>query len=204
MKLQEIYIDRDIIGIDKPSGLLSVPGRSPLKQDCLLHRVQACYPEALLVHRLDMDTSGVMLIARSLPMQRALSGLFEGREIKKEYIAWVEGVVEQESGEVELPLRKDMEQSLPPRHIVDHQQGKPALTRWHVCERTQTRTRLALTPLTGRSHQLRVHMAEIGHPIVGDPIYGQRADRLWLHAQQLHFMHPTRQQTIELESPAPF
>ena len=130
MKLQEIYIDRDIIGVDKPSGLLSVPGRSPLKQDCLLHRVQAHYPDALLVHRLDMDTSGMMLFARSLPMQRALSGLFERREIKKEYIAWVEGVVEQESGEIELPLRKDMEQSLPPRHIVDHQQGKPALTRW--------------------------------------------------------------------------
>ena len=204
MKLQEVYVDSDIIGVDKPSGLLSVPGRSPLKQDCLLHRVQAHYTEALLVHRLDMDTSGIMLFARSLSMQRALSGLFERREIKKEYIAWVEGVVEQDAGEVELPLRKDMEQSLPPRHIVDHQQGKPALTRWRVCERTQTRTRLALTPLTGRSHQLRVHMAEIGHPIVGDPIYGQRADRLWLHAQQLHFIHPACQQTIELESPAPF
>jgi tRNA pseudouridine32 synthase/23S rRNA pseudouridine746 synthase len=204
MILQEIYKDVDLVAVDKPSGLLSVPGRSPLKKDCLLHRVQARYPEALLVHRLDMDTSGIMLFARSLPMQRALSGLFEKREIKKEYIAWVEGVVEQEQGVVELPLRKDMQQSLPPRHIVDHQQGKPAFTQWRVCERAEMRTRLLLTPVTGRSHQLRVHMAEMGHPIVGDPIYGKRSERLLLHAHHLRFTHPVQPCTIELESPAPF
>jgi tRNA pseudouridine32 synthase/23S rRNA pseudouridine746 synthase len=145
-----------------------------------------------------------MLFARSLEMQRALSGLFERRLIEKRYMAWVEGVLKPTEGRVDLPMRKDMEQSLPPRHVVDHAQGKPARTRWRVVEREPARTQVELLPLTGRSHQLRVHMAALGHPIVGDPIYGERRDRLLLHAAGLIFDHPLDGRRIELESPAPF
>lgn len=198
------YQDEALLAVEKPSGLLSVPGRGTDKTDCLLRRVQVDVSEALLVHRLDMDTSGLMLFARSLEMQRALSGLFEKRLIEKRYVAWVEGVLERDKGVVDLPMRKDMEQSLPPRHVVDHMQGKPASTRWQVVEREPERTRVELFPQTGRSHQLRVHMTALGHPIVGDPIYGERRDRLLLHAVGLLFDHPLDGRRIELESPAPF
>lgn len=198
------YTDEALLAVEKQSGLLSVPGRGVDKADCLLRRVQADVPEALLVHRLDMDTSGLMLFARSAEIQRVLSGLFEKRLIQKRYVAWVEGALKPEEGRVELPLRKDMEQSLPPRHVVDLVRGKPASTRWRVVERSAGRTRVELFPLTGRSHQLRVHMAALGHPIVGDPIYGVRGERLELHAVGLVFEHPLDGRRIELESVAPF
>ena len=170
----------------------------------MLTRMQHEFSDVLLVHRLDMDTSGLMLFARSLEVQRALSMQFERRSVMKIYIAWVEGRMEFEEGEIDLPLRKDMEQALPPRHLVDHQQGKSAQTRWRVLERLKTRTRVELVPLTGRSHQLRVHMQSLGHPIVGDPIYGIRDERLMLHAQQLSLDHPMHGNRIELESISPF
>ncbi len=193
-----------MLAVEKPSGLLSVPGKGADKQDCMLSRMQAVYPDALLVHRLDMDTSGLMLFARSLEAQRALSMQFEKRAIEKVYIAWVEGCLVLDEGEIDLPLRKDMEQALPPRHMVDLEQGKPAQTRWRVRDRLETQTRVELVPLTGRSHQLRVHMQSLGHPIVGDPIYGTPDERLMLHAQRLSLDHPMHGDRIELESISPF
>ena len=202
MKL--IFSDAFMLAVEKPSGLLSVPGKGADKQDCMLSRMQAVYPDALLVHRLDMDTSGLMLFARSLEAQRALSMQFEKRAIEKVYIAWVEGCLVLDEGEIDLPLRKDMEQALPPRHMVDLEQGKPAQTRWRVRDRLETQTRVELVPLTGRSHQLRVHMQSLGHPIVGDPIYGTPDERLMLHAQRLSLDHPMHGDRIELESFSPF
>ena len=202
MKL--IFSDAFMLAVEKPSGLLSVPGKGADKQDCMLSRMQAVYPDALLVHRLDMDTSGLMLFARSLEAQRALSMQLEQRAIEKVYIAWVEGCLVLDEGEIDLPLRKDMEQALPPRHMVDLEQGKPAQTRWRVRDRLETQTRVELVPLTGRSHQLRVHMQSLGHPIVGDPIYGTPDERLMLHAQRLSLDHPMHGDRIELESISPF
>ncbi len=202
MKL--IFSDAVMLAVEKPSGLLSVPGKGADKQDCMLSRMQAVYPDALLVHRLDMDTSGLMLFARSLEAQRALSMQFEKRAIEKVYIAWVEGCLVLDEGEIDLPLRKDMEQALPPRHMVDLEQGKPAQTRWRVRDRLETQTRVELVPLTGRSHQLRVHMQSLGHPIVGDPIYGTPDERLMLPAQRPSLDHPMHGDRIELESISPF
>ena len=202
--LNVVYEDSYFLAVDKPSGILSVPGRGVDKRDSMLTRMQHEFSDVLLVHRLDMDTSGLMLFARSLEMQRALSMQFQKRSIRKLYIAWVEGRMEIEEGEIDLPLRKDMEQALPPRHLVDLKQGKSAQTQWRVLERLETRTRVELVPLTGRSHQLRVHMKSLGHPIVGDPIYGIRDERLMLHAQQLSLDHPMHGNRIELESISPF
>jgi tRNA pseudouridine32 synthase/23S rRNA pseudouridine746 synthase len=202
--LELIYSDAVFLAVNKPTGLLSVPGRGPDKQDCLFHRVLEQFPEALMVHRLDMDTSGLVLFARSPEAQRTLSLLFEKREISKTYVAIVEGLIEQDEGMVDYPMRKDMEQRLPPKHLVDCVRGKKAITEWRVLERRETTTRVALFPKTGRSHQLRVHMQSIGHPIVGDPIYGQPADRLMLHAQTLEFRHPMTGEPIQLECTVPF
>ena len=157
-----------------------------------------------MVHRLDMDTSGLVLFARSPEAQRNLSLRFEKREISKTYAAIVEGVIEQDEGMVDYPMRKDMEQRLPPKHLVDCVRGKKALTEWKVMECGAGTTRLALFPRTGRSHQLRVHMQAIGFPIVGDPIYGTPSERLMLHAQTLEFRHPLSGEPINLECPAPF
>jgi len=202
--LEIIYSDEAMAAVNKPTGLLTVPGRGPDKQDCLLLRLQEPFPDALMVHRLDMDTSGLVLFARSPEAQRNLSMQFEKREVEKTYIAVVEGVLEQADGMVDYPMRKDMEQRLPPRHLVDCVRGKKAVTEWRVMERGETTTRVALFPKTGRSHQLRVHMQSIGHPIVGDPIYGRPAERLMLHAALLAFHHPVTGVPIQLESPAPF
>lgn len=198
------YNDKAFVAINKPTGLLSVPGRGADKQDCLYHRVQEEFPDALMVHRLDMDTSGLVLFARSPEAQRNLSMQFEKREISKTYVAVVEGIIEQDEGMIDYPMRKDMEQRLPPKHLVDCVRGKKALTEWRVLQRGETTTRMALFPQTGRSHQLRVHMESIGHPIIGDPIYGHPAERLMLHAQTLEFRHPVTGEPIQLECPAPF
>jgi tRNA pseudouridine32 synthase/23S rRNA pseudouridine746 synthase len=199
------YIDDCLIAAEKPSGLLSVPGRGEENQDCVVARLQALYPDALTVHRLDMVTSGLLLHARGKPMQAALSQLFERRQVSKRYLALVEGQLQEDSGSIELPLRCDWENR--PRQMVDHELGKPALTRWQVLrrERADGRTLVELEPVTGRSHQLRVHMASLGHPIVGDSFYGaQPAPRVCLHACQLGFVHPVSGQPINLHSPAPF
>jgi len=198
------YSDEHLIAVNKPAGLLTVPGRGPDKQNCLHTRIRENYPEALLVHRLDMDTSGLVLFARSPEMQRALGRLFEKRRISKTYIALVEGIIPEDRGRIELPLRKDMTCQLPPKHIVDGVHGKPAVTEWQVLERTASTTRMALFPRTGRSHQLRVHMKNLGFPIIGDPIYGTPDRRMMLHAEKLELIHPADGRPIIFECPVPF
>lgn len=202
--LEIILQDEALLAVNKPTRLLAVPGKGPDKQDCLYHRILDRFPDARVVHRLDMDTSGLILFARSPAAQRSLSARFEGREVEKVYVALVEGSIEQDEGMVDYPMRKDMEQRLPPKHLVDCVRGKKAITEWRVLERRENATRVALYPQTGRSHQLRVHMQSIGHPIVGDPIYGCAGERLMLHAESLAFLHPTTGEPIRLECPPPF
>ncbi|MCF7816783.1 MAG: RluA family pseudouridine synthase [Kiritimatiellales bacterium] len=202
--LDILHSDEFLVAVNKPTGLLTVPGRGADKQDCLYLRVLERFPDALVVHRLDMDTSGLVLFACSPETQRNLGLQFEHRQVAKTYIAIVEGVVEADCGTVDFPMRKDMEQRLPPKHLIDCVRGKKAVTEWKVLERGMATTRLALFPQTGRSHQLRLHMQSIGHPIVGDPIYGTPAARLMLHAQTLELSHPGSGDPIKLECPAPF
>jgi len=199
-----IHSDEALVAVNKPTHLLTVPGRGPDKQDCLYHRVLEEFPDALVVHRLDMDTSGLILFARSPAAQRNLGLQFEKREIRKAYVAVVEGLLEQDAGVVDCPMRKDMEQRLPPRHIIDCIRGKQAITEWRVLERGASTTRVALYPQTGRSHQLRVHMHALGFPMVGDPIYGVPDQRLMLHAETLELKHPDSVEPIRLECPASF
>lgn len=178
--------------VNKPAGLLAVPGRGEDKQDCLATRVQQKFPDALVVHRLDMATSGLMVFARGTEMQRILSRLFREREVEKRYIAVVAGALDSAEGEVNLPIVADWPNR--PLHKVDHESGKPSLTRYRLLafDVTSQTSRLELEPVTGRTHQLRVHMAAIGHPILGDALYGDPASapRLMLHACSLGFTHP--------------
>lgn len=200
-----LHADDHLLIVEKPAGLLSVPGRSPELGDCLISRVQVEHPDALTVHRLDQVTSGLVVIARGAAMQRALSMQFERREVAKGYEALVEGVVSTDGGEIDLPLIRDWPNR--PRQKVDLDTGKPSLTRWRVLARDvdASRTRLALEPVTGRSHQLRVHLASIGHPIVGDDFYGAApAARVCLHAARLGFAHPATGVWCEWASTAPF
>ena len=205
-----IHHDDWLIVLDKPSGLLSVPGIGPDNQDCLARRAAACCPGARIVHRLDQATSGVIVLALDAETHRLLSRLFEDRLVEKHYVAVVDGVVRDDAGEIDLPLRKDMDPPRPgPRHIVDLVRGKPAQTSWRVERRYADRTRLLLTPHTGRSHQLRIHLNEIGHPILGDDLYAPtavvaRAERLLLHAASLAFVHPVTRQRLVFETPVPF
>ena len=217
--LDVCYEDEALLVINKPGGLLSVPGRGPLMADCLVSRVQLRYPDALIVHRLDLPTSGLIVLARGPETQRRMSTLFQDRLVDKTYTAVVAGTLASDAGEVNLPLITDWPQR--PRQKVDLSAGKPALTRWRVLERRAdaaeaeawgehlATTRVALTPVTGRSHQLRVHMMSLGHPIVGDPMYASeavraQASRLLLHASHLCFAHPLSGQTVQVESVAPF
>ncbi len=203
--LRVLHEDAALLVVDKPAGLLSVPGRLPENRDSLALRVQAVHPEALIVHRLDQVTSGLLLMARDPATHRALSEAFAARRIDKRYQALVEGMVEGECGEIDLPLICDWPNR--PRQKVDHEIGKPSRTRWRVLARdaATSRTRLELEPVTGRSHQLRVHLAEIGHPIVGDAFYGAApADRVCLHATWLGLDHPATGQRVEFSSPPPF
>jgi tRNA pseudouridine32 synthase / 23S rRNA pseudouridine746 synthase len=190
-----VYADDSLVVVNKPAGLLAVPGRGADKQDCASQRVQQRYPDALVVHRLDQATSGLMVMARGLIMQRAISRLFEIRQINKEYIAVVQGWVLAPSGSIDLPLAADWPAR--PRQKVELAAGKPALTHYTVLARDAQAdtTRLALVPITGRTHQLRVHLSAIGHPICGDTLYGagaapHSASRLHLHAQHLALAHP--------------
>ena len=190
--LDVLHLDHEVLVAVKPPGLLSVPGKGPRLADCLLSRVQAAFPEALLVHRLDRDTSGVMVFALTPHAQRHLGLQFEKRQVKKAYIARVHGRVAEKTGVIDLPLIVDWPNR--PRQMVDHENGKPALTEWRVLKADDRESRLRLFPKTGRSHQLRVHCLEIGHPILGDPFYATGAardhPRLMLHSESLRFRHP--------------
>ncbi|MEL6582518.1 MAG: pseudouridine synthase [Pseudomonadota bacterium] len=184
-----IHQDGTLLVVDKPTGLLSVPGKAKELSDCLLARVERESPGALLVHRLDMDTSGVMVFAQSKAAQRHLGLQFERRHIEKQYLAEVDGIVREDRGEIALPLIADWPNR--PLQKVCFETGKPALTAWEVLERRAQTTVLALYPHTGRSHQLRVHCKEISRPIVGDRFYGgPPAERLMLHAYTLTLRHP--------------
>ncbi len=190
--LDLLHADHEILLVNKPSGLLSVPGKGAHLADCLISRVQAVFPEALLVHRLDRDTSGVMIFALTPHAQRHLGLQFEKRQVKKTYVARVWGVMAEKTGTVDLPLIVDWPNR--PLQMVDHDNGRPAVTDWRVLRNEGDATRVRLMPQTGRSHQLRVHMKEIGHPILGDPFYasGPARDypRLMLHSESLRIRHP--------------
>lgn len=203
--IRVLHADEVLVAVDKPAGLLSVPGRGDDKQDCLWARVRADWPDALVVHRLDQATSGVMLFARGAAVQRALSAAFEQRRVAKRYEAVVAGVVADDIGTIDLPLAADWPNR--PRQQVDHARGKASLTHWRVLAREAGTTRLALEPVTGRSHQLRVHCAAIGHPIVGDALYGSMvagAPRLLLHAAAITIAHPQGGTSLSIECPTPF
>lgn len=205
-----VHEDAALLVLNKPSGLLSVPGRGEDKQDCLSARVQARYPDALIVHRLDMATSGLMILARGLEVQRALNQAFFSRQIKKAYVAVVDGLMapEQAWQTIDLPMRLDWPNR--PRSIIDPL-GKPSQTRWRVLSQdpSANTTRVGLEPVTGRSHQLRVHLLAIGHPILGDALYASPAvqalaPRLLLHACALELLHPTSGQVLQFASSASF
>ena len=210
--IEPCYVDDTLLVVEKPSGLLAVPGRGADKQDCLAVRVQARYPDARVVHRLDMGTSGLMVMARGAAMQRALSEAFAAREVRKRYIAVVAGRLEAPTGSwgvIDLPIVVDWLRR--PLRVVDRQAGKPSLTRWRVVghEDNGARTRVELEPVTGRSHQLRLHLRELGHPILGDALYAPpaiqaMAARLLLHACALSFEHPVTREPLAFECPAPF
>ena len=207
MSVVVLHVDDDCLVVDKPSGLLSVPGRGAHLQDCLATRVQAEFGDALVVHRLDMATSGLMLFARGINAQRQLSRAFAQREVHKRYVAVVHGRIDAEQGEIDLPLIADWPNR--PLQKVDREHGKPSLTRWRVIDAQADRTRLELEPVTGRAHQLRVHLLAIGHPILGDALYAPpevraASDRLLLHAAQLRFAHPVSGEEMTFESAVPF
>lgn len=204
--LDVLHEDAEILAVGKPAGLLSVPGKSEHLADCLITRVQAVWPHALLVHRLDRDTSGVMVFALSAHAQRFLSKQFELRAAKKTYVARVWGRLTPKTGRVDLPLIVDWPNR--PRQHVDHENGKPAVTDWRVLRDAESESRVRLMPKTGRSHQLRVHMLALGHPILGDPFYAQgpaRAhERLMLHSEELRIKHPDSAQMMKFRSAVPF
>ncbi len=201
------YQDEHLVLAEKPSLLLSVPGRGPDKQDSVVSRLAETFPGIREVHRLDWETSGLLLLARSAEAHRELSRQFREREVEKHYVAVVFGEMEAEEGEVNLPLRCDWPNR--PRQMVDPDEGKPSLTRWRLLEKGNGRSRVELTPVTGRSHQLRVHMLSLGHPILGDPLYAHpealaMAERLLLHAEVLAFSHPADGRRMAFHSRVPF
>lgn len=211
--LSIVYADDHLLVLDKPANLLAVPGRGDDKQDCLSRRVQALYPDALIVHRLDMATSGLLLMARSVDVQRALGKQFEQRQVHKRYVAVVDGQLTNPDPLggwqlIDLPIAADWPRR--PLRVIAAV-GKPSLTRWRALAfdaQTDT-TRVELEPVTGRSHQLRVHLQAIGHPIVGDALYApkavqRKAQRMLLHARALRFEHPALGRSMQFDSPPPF
>lgn len=201
-----IHDDHEILLVDKPAGLLSVPGKGAHLADCLLSRVQGAFPQALLVHRLDRDTSGIMVFALTPHAQRHLGLQFEKRHMKKSYVARVWGEIGEKTGTVDLPLIVDWPNR--PLQKVDHETGRSAQTDWRVIRCDGETTRVRLFPKTGRSHQLRVHMQQIGHPILGDPFYAtgpaRDAPRLMLHAESLKLRHPDGGTGMTFRSSVPF
>jgi len=201
-----LHDDHQVVLVDKPSGLLSVPGKGPHLADCLIARVKKVFPTALLVHRLDRDTSGVMIFALTPHAQRHLGLQFEKRQTKKAYVARVWGEMGEKTGTVDLPLIVDWPNR--PRQMVDHENGRQAVTDWRVVRTGDGETRVRLMPRTGRSHQLRVHMLALGHPILGDPFYAEGAardyPRLMLHSETLQFRHPDGGQGMRITAKSPF
>ena len=208
--LSLLYLSEQLIVVDKPSGLLSVPGHGAGKEDCLSRRVQAEFPDAMIVHRLDMGTSGIVVMGRGAKAQRELSILFQERKVRKRYQALVDGHwTAAAAGEIELPIGVDWPKH--PKQKVDHATGRPSLTRYRVLDLGAARavSRIELEPITGRSHQLRVHLEAMGHPILGDDFYGTpascaKAERLMLHACQIELGHPETGAPLRLNCPPPF
>ena len=202
-----IHHDSRLIVLDKPSGLLAVPGRGPLLHDCLASRVQAAFPPALVVHRLDRDTSGLMLMALDIDAQRHLSRQFEARSVRKRYECLVWGLPGVDDGLIDLPIARYL--ARPPRYRIDPVTGRPSQTRWRLLDRSTDQSRLEVEPITGSSHQIRLHLATLGHPILGDPLYADpdaldAAPRLCLHATDLSIHHPADDRPITWNSPCPF
>ena len=204
--LSVLHEDAEVLLVDKPAGLLSVPGKGPHLSDCLMARVQAAFPDALLVHRLDRDTSGVMIFALTPHAQRHLGLQFEKRMTRKSYVARIWGVPDDRAGLIDLPLIVDWPNR--PRQMVCHDTGKPAQTEWRLLRAEGETARVRLFPKTGRSHQLRVHMLSLGHPILGDPFYatGPARDfpRLMLHSEELRFKHPNGGASMKVRAKVPF
>ena len=207
-KLAELYRDDHIVVVNKPAGLLSVPGRPPNDRDSALGRLQQINPETRVVHRLDMSTSGLMVFGLTADNHRHLSRQFQDRKVSKGYVAEVWDIPQESCGEINLPIRCDWPNR--PRQMVDHEQGKPSQTLFTVVENHRNEfARVWLEPITGRSHQLRVHMAELGHPIIGCEFYAHddakaASDRLHLHASKLCFQHPVSGEDMAFDCPAPF
>jgi tRNA pseudouridine32 synthase/23S rRNA pseudouridine746 synthase len=199
-----IHLDESLVVVNKPAGLLAVPGRGEDKQDCLSARVQQQFSDALVVHRLDMSTSGLIVFARGNTIQSRLSQLFRERAVEKRYVAVVAGQFDSASGEVNLPIAADWPNR--PLRMIDELLGKPSLTRYRVLAQDTDDCHVELEPITGRTHQLRVHMAAIGHPILGDALYGNEASapRLLLHASELRFVHPQTGVALQFSSLPPF
>ncbi len=202
--LSILYYDDDIIIVDKPSGLLSVPGKALDNKDCVELRAQAIFENARIVHRIDMSTSGILLLARGIENLRILSKAFETRQVSKKYIALLHGHLETQSGTIDAPIITDWPNR--PRQMVDFERGRHAKTHFEIIAQNEHCTRVQFTPITGRSHQLRVHAIHIGHPICGDHFYIGKDEypRLCLHAAFLGFKHPRTGKEICFESPAPF
>lgn len=213
--IELVYLDDDLLVLNKPAGLLSVPGKGPEKQDCLSARAQTEWPGALVVHRLDQATSGLIVMARSIEVQRALSHAFATRQVSKTYVAIVHGkphATGQEWNTIDLPIAADWARR--PLRVIDPILGKASLTHWRLAEQSgssqkSNESRIILEPHTGRTHQLRVHLQAIGHPIVGDRLYGasgqvDSAERLMLHAFSLKLSHPTSGTEMTFNCPAPF
>ena len=202
-----VHEEADFVIVDKPSGLLSVPGKDPALSDCLQRRAEARWPTAGMIHRLDKDTSGVMVLALNKRAHAKIAMQFEKRTAQKSYVARVWGRLEAEEGLVDLPIAVDWENK--PRQRIDFERGREARTEWKVLAREAEATRVRLHPLTGRTHQLRLHMMTLGHPVLGDPFYAAgaafaAADRLQLHAEELSFLHPTTGEPVHFVIPAPF
>lgn len=207
--LDILYQDSDLLILNKPAGLLTVPGKGPEKQDCLINRALKLNPNARIVHRLDQGTSGIVMIPLNYITLRTLTKQFEGRGIHKRYVAVVAGLVEQDEGEIKLPLICDWPNR--PLQKVCYESGKPAHTRYTVLERDPVKmtTRVLLEPVSGRTHQLRVHMLNLGHPILGDQLYAPdnvktMAPRLLLHARHIHLRHPTSGMPLTVDCEAEF
>ncbi len=207
--LEVLFRDKHIIILNKPAGLLSVPGRGDDKQDCMLSRCQLEHPNACIVHRLDMPTSGIIIFALTKEIQRELSILFEKRLIQKHYIAKVHGVLREKKGTVNQPLITNWQQR--PKQKIDYKTGKPSTTNYKCLKiiDDNKNSLVKLEPVTGRSHQLRVHMSSLGHPILGDQLYGTplsrtASHRLLLHAQKISFTHPVTHSLIRINCEADF
>ena len=205
--LDILHADHEILIVNKPAGLLSVPGKGPELADCLIARIQDVFPQALLIHRLDRDTSGVMVFALTPHAQRHIGLQFEKRQTKKTYVARVAGRLEPKTGTVDLPLIVDWPNR--PKQMVCHETGKSAHTDWRVLKASDEESRVRMFPKTGRSHQLRVHMLALGHPILGDPFYAEGAARddharLMLHSEELRLRHPDGGEGVRFRAKAPF